>query len=156
MDDLIQQLVRLLFQLLMLPIGFLVGSTIERRHIRDLDEREARYRHIRVNNLKRITDPHTVAHAEMVVGQVVIATDYYKTFVTSIRNLVGGEMRAAQSMMTRARREALLRAIEQAAAMGATELWNIRYGFSNISQMRGRQGAMQVELIAWGTAVVRR
>ncbi len=151
MGDLIQ----LLVQLILLPVGFFVGGTIERRHLRDLDRREQQYGDIRVCNLKRVTGPHTVAHSQMVVGQVVIATDYYKTFATSLRNLVGGEMRSAERLMLRARREALLRALEQTRALGADELWNVRYGFCNISEMRGRQGAMQVEVFAWGTAVVR-
>ena len=148
-------LVQILVQLLMLPVGFFVGGAIERRHLRNLDRREDQHRRITVNNLKRVTDPQTVIRAVMVTGQVVIATDYYKSFATSLKNLIGGELRSAETLMLRARREALLRAIEQAAALGATELWNVRYGFCSISQMRGNRGAMQVELFAWGTAVVR-
>ena len=68
---------------------------------------------------------------------------------------MGGEMKSAQKLMNRARREALVRLLEQADRRGATEVWNVRFGFSNISQMRGRRGAMQVEILAWGTAVRR-
>ena len=149
-------LIQLILQILMLPVGFFVGGTIERRHLRDLDRREAQLRYIQVNNLKRVTEPDNVTHAEMVLGQVVIATDYYKSFAASLKNLIGGELRSAETLMFRARREALARALEQAQAMGATELWNVRFGFCNISAMRGNRGAMQVEVFAWGTAVVRK
>ncbi len=39
---------------------------------------------------------------------------------------------------------------------GAHEVWNVRFGFSNIQQMSGNRGAMSVELIAYGTAVRRK
>jgi uncharacterized protein YbjQ (UPF0145 family) len=132
-----------------------VGGFQERRHLRSLEEREARFKDIRVNNLKRIADPHTVGEAAMVLGQVVIATDYYKSFVTRLKNLIGGEMKTAMSLCTRARREALLRLLEQAQAMGAREVWNVRYGFSNIAGT-AVGSAMQIELIAYGTAIVRK
>ena len=85
----------------------------------------------------------------------MIATDTFKSWVTRLRNLVGGEMRAARSLMLRARREALLRMLREAEAGGATEVWNVRYEFCSISMMRGSTGAMQVEMLAWGTAVRR-
>ncbi|MAG56556.1 MAG: hypothetical protein CMJ83_09725 [Planctomycetes bacterium] len=138
-------------------LGLLVGGSKERRHFRELAEREKRLSHIRVCNLKRVTAPDEVEDAHMMLGSVVIATDYFKSFATGLRNLVGGEMRSAVSLMNRARREALLRLLEQAEARGASEVWNVRFGYSNISQMRGRSGgAMQVEMLAYGTAVRRR
>lgn len=139
----------------LLVVGLLVGGHNERRHLRALDRRERALAHIRVNNLKTIRDPGGVRDAALVTGQVVIATDYFKTFATGLRNIVGGEMGAARSLMLRGRREALLRLLEQAERRGATEIWNLRYGFSNISMMRARSGAIQVEIFAWGTAVKR-
>ena len=139
----------------LLLLGISAGGFNERRHLRSLDRREAALGGIRVCNLKTVADQPAVRSAAMVMGQVVIATDYFKTFATSLRNLVGGRMRAAESLMARARREALVRMLEQARRAGASEVYNVRFGFSNISQMRGKRGAMQVEVIAWGTAVVR-
>jgi uncharacterized protein YbjQ (UPF0145 family) len=91
----------------------------------------------------------------MVGGQVVVATDYFKTFVTALRNIVGGEMRAAQTLLSRARREAILRMIGEARRLGATEVHNVRFAFCNITQLSGNKGAMAVEIYAYGTAVVR-
>lgn len=139
----------------LLLLGIFAGGVNERRHLRRLARREAGFRDIAVNNLKRVTDPDTVRRATLVSGSVVIATDYFKSFATALRNLVGGEMKAALSLMTRARREALLRLLAEARAAGATEVWNVRYQFCSISQMSGRRGAMSVEIVAYGTAVVR-
>jgi uncharacterized protein YbjQ (UPF0145 family) len=141
---------------LLLGFGIFVGGYRERRHITSLDRREAETKHVLVTNLKRIPDEERVDRATLVDGEVVIATDYFKSFATAMRNLFGGEMRAAQSLMTRARREALLRMIEQAQALGAQEVWNVRFAFSNITQMSGNKGAIAVEIYAYGTAVVRK
>jgi len=145
----------LLVVLILLTLGIFVGGFNERRHLRELARREEEFGDIIVNNLKRVHDPDSVRRAELVSGSVVIATDYFKTFATKLRNLVGGEMHAALSLMTRARREAMLRLLAQARQMGATEVWNVRYQFCSISQMSGKRGAMSVEIVAYGTAVVR-
>ena len=142
--------------ILLLGLGIVAGGFAERSHLRSLERREQQLRDITVSNLKRIHHPEAVAQSGIVLGQVVIATDYFKSYATNLRNMVGGEAKAAMSLMVRARREALVRMLEEARRMGATEVWNVRFQASNINQMKGKQGAMQVELFAWGTAVVRK
>lgn len=149
--------ISIIWQLIALPIAFVIGRFTERRHLRSLDEREQQAGDVTVNNLKHVPDPGSVQGGRMVVGHVVIATDYWKSFATKIRNIIGGEMKSAQTLMTRGRREALMRLVENARQMGAAEVCNVRYEFSNIGMMRGRSGgAMQVEILAYGTAIVRR
>ena len=145
----------LIVVLVLLALGIFAGGWNERRHLRALALREEGFRDIVVNNLKRVSDPDTVRRAEFVSGNVVIATDYFKSFATKLRNLVGGEMGAALSLMGRARREALLRLLAEARSIGAAEVWNVRFQFCSISQMSGNKGAMSVEIVAYGTAVVR-
>ncbi len=140
---------------LLLALGLFVGGWNERRHLRSLDRREEAFKHMIVNNLKRVTEPDSASQATMVIGSAVIASDYLKTFLTNLRNLVGGEMRSMQSLMIRARREAIVRMLEQATQIGATEVWNVRLEFCSISQMRGKRGAASVEILAYGTAVKR-
>jgi len=149
-------IISLVMLVLLLAVGIFAGGAAERRHLRSLDQREQQMMDILVTNLKSVPSTENIAQSGMVMGQVVIATDYFKSFATSLRNLVGGEAKAAMSLMLRARREALLRMLEQARQMGATEVWNVRFGTSNINQMAGRQGAMQVEMFAWGTAIRRK
>lgn len=140
-----------------LLVGLMFGSLNEQRHLRSLVSRESTGADVMLVNLRQVTDPETVRDAQMIVGQVVIATDYWKTFITSLRRLVGGELGAARRLMDRARREATLRLIEEARMLGADEIWNVRYESTMISQMRdSKAGAMQVEILAWGTAVRRR
>ncbi len=142
--------------LALLGLGILVGGYRERRHIMDLCRREAATDHILITNLKRIPDADRVRQVALVEGEVVIATDYFKSLATVLRKLVGGELRAAQSLLTRARREAVLRMVERAHALGAREVYNVRFASSNIAQMFGNKGAIAVEIYAYGTAIVRK
>lgn len=149
-------IISLVWQVFMLPIGLIFGGMAERKHFRQLDEREAA-NIVRVDNRKRIDRPETVTAATMVTGQVVVATDYWKSFAMKLRNIVGGEVKSADRLMQRGRREAMMRLCDEAAGQGATEVWNIRLTTSNIGMMRGKSGGnMQVEVLAFGTAVTRR
>ena len=141
--------------LLLLGLGYGVGSLRERRHIASLDLRERQFGDMTVNNLKGVTRPESVRQATMVSGDAVIATDYFKSFAAGLRNIVGGELRTYQTLMSRARREACLRMLERARALGASEVWNVRYETSNIRGGVRRKAAVSVEVFAFGTAVVR-
>ena len=157
MQDLLMALLALATPLLLLGLGYFIGGWRERRHIKQLEVREAAARDLTITNLKTITHPETVVRAQLVTGSVVIATDYFKSFATGLRKFVGGEMKAAQSLLTRARREALMRMVDEARGLGATEVCNVRYQFCSISQMTSRRGgAISVEMYAYGTALVRR
>ncbi len=144
--------------IVMLLLGYGVGRIRERRHFASLDEREELHAGMKVTNLKRITDPQSVQRASLVTGDAVIATDYFKSFAARLRNIVGGEIKAYVTLMERARREATLRMLEQARAMGADEVWNVRFETSNIrsgTRKRNNPG-VSVEIFAFGTAVARK
>ncbi|MEM7710231.1 MAG: heavy metal-binding domain-containing protein [Pseudomonadota bacterium] len=145
-----------IFAILFFICGLIFGRRNEKKHLASIAQREEQTRHIILDNRKRVYAPDDVELCTLVMGQYVSATDYFKSFVTSLRALVGGEMGAMITLMERARREAILRMVEQAQRHGATEIWNIRFETSNISQMKGKRGAAQVEIIAYGTAVRRR
>lgn len=140
----------------LIGLGYGVGRYRERRHLLSLAEREADMKDIGVTNLKTVARPEEIAEARLVCGQAVIASDYFKTFASRLRNLVGGRMRALESLMARARREATLRMLDEARAMGATEVWNIRLSTSTIGQTQGKRSAPMAEILAYGTAVLRK
>ena len=152
----LELILRFLPFVLLVGLGFFVGSWRERRHLASLARRESQYADITVRNVKTVPDPHTVTNSALVMGEAVIATDYFKSFAASLRNIVGGEMRTYETLMRRARREATLRLLEQARRLGATEVWNVRYETSNIrSASGGRAQSPSVEVFAFGTAVRR-
>lgn len=142
--------------LFLLGLGYAVGRWREHRHLASIVRREGQFADMIVTNLKTGTNPNQVRTAGYVSGDAVIATDYFKTFAANIRNIIGGEVRAFETLMNRARREARLRMLEQARLMGATEVWNVRLETSNIRSGGSRNNkAVSVEVFAFGTAIVR-
>jgi len=140
----------------LLVLGYSVGSWRERRHLAQLAAREQEMAgQVACTNLRHITAPQEVRQATLVMGQAVIASDYFKTFAAQLRNSVGGAVKAFETPMERARREAILRMLEEARALGACEVWNMRLGTSSITGTQQKNPAVSVEVFAFGTAVVR-
>ena len=143
----------LITTLILITIGFTVGKARERSHFRDLERREERVKGLVRTNLKTIPENWHPVRGAYVDGQAVIASDYFKTFASSLRKLFGGELRSFETLMNRARREASLRMLEQAAAGGAQAVWNIRIETSTIARGQGKKGIATAEVHVYGTAL---
>jgi len=137
----------------LLILGFTVGGWRERRHFQNLARREAALDHMLLNDLKTLPEGCVGDPAELVVGEVVIGSDYFKSFIANLKKLVGGELRTFESLLERARREAIVRMMENAERMGANRVINVRLATSSISSMRRNKGAAMVEVLAYGTAI---
>ena len=82
----------------------------------------------------------------LVKGSVVQAKSFGKDFMSGMKNLVGGEVEAYTDLLIQARQIATKRMVDDAQALGADAVLNIRYTSSSIMQ-----GA--AEVTAYGTAV---
>lgn len=138
----------------LMALGLFVGGSIERRHFRKLDEREAANADMLITQLKSF--PFVVAGPSppaIFFGEAVIASDYLKSFLGNVRKIFGGEMRSYQSLLVRARREALLRLVEDARQQGYNAVCNVRYDSTDIAgASKARKKAVMVTLLASGTA----
>ncbi len=137
----------------LLILGFSVGTVVERAHFRRLRRREQALRDVLVTDVQTLPAGCVMQRCGLVVGEVVIASDYFKTFAANLRKLVGGELRSFETLMTRARREAIVRMTESARRMGANRVVNVRLATSNIGAIGRRRAAAMVEVYAYGTAV---
>ena len=151
----------LLFQLAvfvtLLVIGLVFGRASERRHFRQLQEREAQLRDVLVFAERTPPPDREFREAAPVVGSVVIAEDYFKRIAAALRGLVGGRVTVYESLMDRGRREAILRMKEEARRRGATLVFNVRFETSSLSEDAGGRSPMfSAEFIAYGTALVPR
>src|SRR5690606_13269549 len=100
--------------------------------------------------------PDTPAPASCLVsGSVVVSADYFKRFAASLRMLVGGRLNTYESLLDRARREALLRMRAQASLMGATHIFNVKIETMAIGG-RAAGGVAALEVLAYGTALIPR
>ena len=82
----------------------------------------------------------------LVKGTVVQSKNFGKDFMAGMKTLVGGEIVGYTEMLTEARQIATKRMVDEANALGADAIVNIRFGSSAVMQ-----GA--AEVIAYGTAV---
>ena len=82
----------------------------------------------------------------LVKGTVVQSKNFGKDFMAGMKTLVGGEIVSYTEMLTEARQIATKRMVDEAEALGADAVINIRYGSSSVMQ-----GA--AEIVVYGTAV---
>lgn len=82
----------------------------------------------------------------MVKGTVVYCKSFGKDFMAGMKTFVGGEIAGYTEMLNEARGIAVKRMVDDAEALGADAVVNIRYGSAAVMQ-----GA--AEVIAYGTAV---
>ena len=82
----------------------------------------------------------------MAKGTVVQSKNFGKDFMAGMKTLVGGEITGYTEMLIEARQIATKRMVDEAQALGADAVVNVRYGSSSVMQ-----GA--AEVIAYGTAV---
>ena len=135
----------------LLALGYFFGRFYEKQHYKSIIRREAKLRHI-VAVASRIPPvSQTQDTPILVTGSVVISVDYFKRFLASLRSLVGGKVVSYESLLDRARREAILRMKQQAGHLGASKVFNIKLETASISKSsRGNIGS--VEVLAYGTA----
>lgn len=82
----------------------------------------------------------------LVRGTMIQSVHLGKDIMNGLRTLVGGELTSYTEMMSEARAIATKRMVDDAMAMGADAVINIRYTSSSVTQ-----GA--AEVMAYGTAV---
>jgi len=145
----------LLFIIILAVVGLVFGSLNEKKHYRSLIANERRYRHILVFNEKRPPLAVTGQPFHLVQGAVVISSDYFKTMAAGLRGLFGGNLKSYESLLDRARREALVRLKRQAHERGAHMVVGVLFETSMLNQNQaGKKQVMCCEVLAYGTAFV--
>lgn len=142
----------LIIFLVLLLLGYGFGQYTEKRHYRSIIAREKK-----LNALPAIasryppTEPRY--HQALVTGSTVVSVDYFKRFIAALRNLFGGRVTAYETLLDRARRESMLRLKQQAAALGADMVFNVKYETASISKGAGNSIG-SIEVLAYGTALI--
>lgn len=134
-----------------LVFGLLCGRTIEVRHFRSLATRESQLQGVLITQSREYIEPTAELAPTMFTSEAVIATDPLKNFFSSWRNFFGGEMRSYVKLIERARREALLRLVEQARGMGYNAICNLRMQTADIGGNLGKKGMPMGAIMASAT-----
>lgn len=152
--DILFQYSDVLIFLFLVSLGYGAGTFAEKRHYRSILNREKQMLALPVVTGAKGFYSSEILHAELVSGSVVISIDYFKRLLAILRNIFGGKVRSYESLVDRARREAILRMKEQAREKGASIVINMRLETSTIgSSANAKRQVGSIEAIAYGTAL---
>lgn len=140
-----------IYFLILLVLGFIVGSILEKKHFKSINEREEKLLNLPTITLKKPLNEENIVQTELVYGSVVVSIDFFKKFIAGLVNFFGGNIVVYDTLLNRARREAILRMKE--SALNASEIINLKVETSSIHKSAKRIGA--VEITAYGTAIYR-
>ena len=137
---------KLAITLILFAIGWAFGRTIEHKHLKELEEKEKALAYIRIDTHKFQT---TVQQGQLISSNVVLSHDYFKYIIAQIQNVFGGRLTTYETVVDRARREAVVRLKLEAEKMGANQIMGLRLSTTEM----GMEGGM-VEVFAYGTAIM--
>ncbi len=101
---------------------------------------------MQLTNVDHMPGKKILEHYGVVSGSTVRAKHVGRDFMAGLKNIVGGELTGYTELLNDSREQATARMIEQAGALGANAIINVRYSTSSIAQ-----GA--AEIYVYGTAV---
>ena len=138
----------------LLVIGYTFGQRRETRHLRLLDQREAMLTGLMALPIEKIPGLDPLTPPQLVTGTVCVSIDYFKRFASAMRGLVGGQLSSYETVIDRARREAVLRMKEEAHSMGYDIIVAVRVETSQIANSNSDgKGTAGMEVVAYGTAM---
>lgn len=144
MEVLLPLIFGLAIPVLMIVVLGGIGYFREQSHLRDLAEREQRLPKLAATSSE--IAGFTATSMTLVVGNVVLGSDYLKQFTAGIRAMFGGEVVGFQRVFERAHREAYLRMMEQAVSQNAKGVVNVRFETSTLTSTTS-------EVFCYGTMV---
>lgn len=146
-------MVNIITFLVLLVLGYVFGQMAERRHFKSIIDREQQYKHILCFNERTLPVQASSPEVALVAGNVVISIDYFKRIAAGLNNIFGGRVRAYESLIERARREAILRMKAEAEKLGGQAIFNVKLETASIYKGRGQQIG-SVEVYAYGTTLI--
>ncbi|HCS29358.1 MAG TPA: hypothetical protein DIW43_18015 [Spongiibacteraceae bacterium] len=100
-----------------------------------------------VSNIEIIPGKRISKHLGLVQGNTVRTKHLGRDLMAGLKNIFGGELKGYTELLNDAREEAIQRMTQQAEAMGANAVINVRFSTSSVT-------AGAAELFAYGTAVI--
>ncbi|CAK7033968.1 hypothetical protein CUZ56_00016 [Saezia sanguinis] len=100
-----------------------------------------------ISNIEFLPGYTVTQHLGLVQGSTVRAKHVGRDMMAGLKNIVGGELKGYTELLNESRQEAIDRMKQQAQAIGANAVINVRFSTANIT-------AGASEILAYGTAVV--
>ena len=140
----------LIIFVVLIALGYFFGHYAEKKHYASIYKREKQFVKIPAISTKHPIGNEPIRKVALVYGSVVISVDYFKRVLAGLRNFFGGSVRSYETLLDRARREAILRLKESCPK--ADQIINLRIETSSISKGKGNSIG-SVEVLAYGTAI---
>ncbi|UTW05187.1 YbjQ family protein [Amphritea atlantica] len=100
-----------------------------------------------ISNMEILPGKQVNTHLGLVQGSSVRAKHVGRDIMAGLKNIFGGELKGYTELLQESREEAMERMQQQAAAMGANAILNVRFSTSSVAQ-----GA--AEIYVYGSAVI--
>lgn len=100
-----------------------------------------------ISNLEIIPGKHIREHFGLVQGNSVRAKHVGRDIMAGLKNIFGGELKGYTELLKESREEAMERMRQEALAIGANAILNVRFSTSSVAQ-----GA--AEIYVYGSAVI--
>lgn len=144
---------QIIILLVLIALGYFFGRRAETKHFKSIEAKEKEFLNLpAVTFGKKIVEEKPIEDTRLVTGSVVVSIDYFKRVLASLINIFGGEMTAYESLLDRARREAIIRMKEEAP--NSDIIYNLRIETSSISKNSLKKNNVgSIEAIAYGTAI---
>ena len=135
----------------LIVLGYFFGRRAEKKHYQSIFKREKQWLELPTTSNKNVfSKDREFSHSHLATGNVVISVDYFKRILAALRNIFGGNVQSYETLVDRARREAVLRMKE--SCPDADQIINLRLETSSIFKGKRKQVG-SVEVLAYGTAV---
>ncbi len=99
-----------------------------------------------ITTIESIPGRQIVSHYGLVSGSTVRSKHAGRDLMAGLKNIFGGELKGYTELLEEARQEAVDRMVQQADAMGANAIVNVRFSTSSVA-------AGAAELYVYGTAL---
>ena len=147
-------LIQIGFALALLAVTYFTGRRVEQQHYASIRARENELRMLPAVTFRQIPSAWAVDGFGVVTGSVVVSVDYFKRFLAGLRTLVGGRVTSYETLLDRARREAILRCKEDARRRGYQAVVNLRLETTRVTRASNNSRATAgVEVLAFGTGL---
>ena len=140
--------------LFLLVVTYFIGNRIEQRHFRSIRKREREWQQLPAVTFRATPTSWEVGESGLVTGSVVVSVDYFKRFIANLRRFIGGRIKSYETILDRARREAVLRLKADALERGYDVVINVRLETTRMANARRRgDGIAGLEILAYGTGL---
>ncbi len=139
--------------IIILLLGLYFWKRAERKHYTSIHQREETYKNIIVlsdTDLKQAKNNQS--EWILIAEGTVVSIDAFKKLMAGFVNIFGGRMKSYESLVDRARREAILKVKQRAEESGCNVIANLRLETSSISKST-KNSVGAVEAMAYATGL---